>query len=61
MATLLKVTLEFDDHTRTLEGPEAQKWQQHTDSLATLGHYHNMNPFDQDPVVWQFPPKSATP
>jgi hypothetical protein len=53
MSKLLKVTLEFDDKTMTIEGEEAEKWDKHITGLASLADIHGMNPFDTDPVRWQ--------
>lgn len=59
MSKILKVTIEFDDHIRTVEGPEAEKWHQHSLSVSSLANVHGMNPFDTDPINWQITPKGA--
>ena len=55
MSKILKVTIEYDDKIITLEGEEAEKWQQHGDSLSTMASIRagNQNPFDTDPVKWK--------
>ena len=52
MSKLLKVTLEYEDKTTTIEGAEAEKWERHGISVAMLAHSHGMNPFASDPVEW---------
>lgn len=37
---LLKVTMEFDDHTQWLEGKEAEEWLRCCNSFITLGFVH---------------------
>jgi len=49
---LLKVTLEFDDKTMTIEGDEARRWDAHCLQLAQLAETHGMNPFKHDPIKW---------
>jgi len=50
--TILKVTLEFDNHIEIAEGIEAEKWLGHCEAVAILAHSHNMNPFDADKIKW---------
>jgi len=52
MSKILKVTIEYDDKTVEVDGPEAEKWERHNQSLASLAYVHRMNPFDSDPVKW---------
>ena len=49
---LLKVTLEFDDKTMTIEGDEARRWDAHCLQLAQLVETHGMNPFKHDSIKW---------
>jgi len=58
--TILKVTLEFDNHVEIVEGIEAEKWLSHCESLAILAHSHGMNPFDADKIKWTIIEKSNT-
>lgn len=53
MTKILKVTIEYEDETLTVEGKEAEKWHQHCQSIGTLAYIHNMNPFDTDPINWK--------
>jgi hypothetical protein len=49
---LLKVTLEYEDKIMTIEGTEAEKWNEHNLSVAQLAQIHNINPFKDDPINW---------
>jgi hypothetical protein len=49
---LLKVTLEYEDKIMTLEGEEAEKWNNHNLAVAQSAQLHNMNPFKDDPINW---------
>ena len=53
MNKLLKVTLEFDDKTMTIEGNEALRWEEMCNSLSILAQAHGMNPFDESPIKWR--------
>lgn len=50
---ILKVTIEYEGHVRTLSSAEAEKWQRHNSAMASLCAVHNQNPFDTDPVEWE--------
>ena len=53
MNKLLKVTLEYDDHISTIEDKEAQKWDQHCQTVSMLAKIHGANVFDDDPIKWE--------
>lgn len=40
MSKILKVILEFDDKTMSLEGADAEKWKSEVDTLTVLAHNH---------------------
>lgn len=48
----LKVIIEFEDEIWTIEGEEAEKWQAHNFSVASLAQNHGMNPFQFNPIKW---------
>ena len=60
MSKIIKVTLEFDDKIMTIEGEEAEKWDNHCLGMATLASIHKMNPFDSDPIKWNVQEKEVT-
>lgn len=49
---LLKVTLEYEDKIMTIEGEEAEKWNNHNLSVAQFVQLHNMNLFKDNPINW---------
>jgi hypothetical protein len=49
---LLKVTLEYEDKIMTIEGAEAEKWNNYNLAVAQLAQLHNMNPFKDNPINW---------
>jgi hypothetical protein len=53
MSKLMKVILEFDDKTMTIEGDEAIKWNNHNMSITMLAYTHGLNSFDIDPIEWK--------
>lgn len=53
---LLKVTLKYEDKIMTLEGEEAEKWNNHNLAVAQCAQLHNMNPFLDDPIKWNISP-----
>lgn len=57
MGKILKVTLEFEDEIRTIEGEEAEAWLDNANGCASIAHIHNMNPFDKRPTQWIIIPK----
>jgi hypothetical protein len=42
MSKILRITLEFDKEIRTLEGEEAEKWQEATTSQGVFCFTHGM-------------------
>jgi len=40
MDKITKLTFEFKDKIKTLEGEEAEKWQKEVDSMVLLGQMH---------------------
>jgi len=53
MSKLLKVTLEFDDCVKQIEGKEAEKWGEYADSTIDVSRIHGYYPFDSDPIRWE--------
>ncbi len=55
MSKIQRVTIEFDDKVMTIEGNEAEKWEQHNIALASSASNRagNQNPFDTDRINWQ--------
>lgn len=49
---LLKVTLEYEDKIMTIEGTDAEKWNNHNLAVSQIAQIHNMNPFKDDPIIW---------
>jgi len=54
MDKLLKVTMEFDTYTQTLQGSAARKWLDSVNSMCTMNHIHG-NSFPS--YKWKKTPK----
>ena len=50
---ILKVIIEKEYETLTIEGKEADKWVVHNRTLATIASLHGQNPFDYDSINWK--------
>lgn len=49
---ILRVTVEYEDQILTIEGAEAEKWNQHNIQVAMMAQVHSHNPFFTDPINW---------
>ncbi len=56
---LLKVTLEFEDEIKTLEGKEADEWIKLIDNMCVFAQHRNQNPFEHIKFNWNVKSKSA--
>jgi len=52
MSRLLKITLEYEDEIRTLEGEDVMKWLYATNANTDLAFVRDMNAYDDLKVTW---------
>ena len=51
MAVIQKVTIEYDDHIKTLEGEQAKIWEDKCIQVSLFVQAHGQNPFDVKPYI----------
>lgn len=52
MDKIIKVTLEYEDEIKTINGEEAEMWLDNANACVSIAAIHNMNPFDKRPTMW---------